>query len=66
MRSEEKVKQVYPNAWYRIAGPTSAEIKTGEPLQERIVIFYGSRDSRKLWAEAWRRIEAAQKGSHDK
>ena len=60
MTSEEKVKQVYPFARIEY-GIRSAVIMNGNTeLGCRLGYL---RPDRQAWADAWRKIEAARKGS---
>lgn len=51
MTNEDKVKLVYPDAWFRIAGPRSAQIKILGSTVDLAAMF--SHDRRKLWKQAW-------------
>jgi len=63
MTSEEKVKQVYPDAWYRIAGPRHGMIRA---VDSTIILAesWRSRNERNLWKQAWVKIEASRKSAH--
>lgn len=56
MKAEEKVKHVYPDAWFRIAGPRDSMIRAGELILAETL----SRDRRERWQYAWEKIKTQQ------
>lgn len=54
MTNQEKVTQMYPEAWYRVYGPHSAMIWSSDDDNRRVLASSkSSRNRRKLWSAAW-------------
>ena len=61
MGAEEKVKNIYPEAWYRIGGPHYRLILTSAKEDRRILAeSWRGGGEKQLWAQAWRNIQAGK------
>lgn len=54
MTNQEKVTQLYPEAWYRVSGPHSAMIWSSSADDRKVLaVSLSSRNKEKLWSAAW-------------
>lgn len=62
MTSEQRVKQVYPDARLEYSIRSICVFSGGRLLGERVGY---NRQDRQAWADAWRNIQKQKEGKHD-